>query len=99
MSRSRKHTPISGNTHARSEKEDKQTLHGVHRANKRKVISQIMKEDLDADEAVFYTDDEAMNLWDMAKDGKHYMDSDTRYGHIPGRQEQWDEAREKYMRK
>jgi len=95
MSRSRKKTHIHGIAGC-SEKEDKKLLHGIERANQRQVLNKIQKEELDPDEATFYTVDEALDEWSMSKDGKTYWEKHCRF---PERQEWWDEYREKAMRK
>jgi hypothetical protein len=66
MSRSKRRTPIFGNTKAESEKADKQLAH--RRA--RRCLKQI----LDDEEALeeFPPDNRHTNSYDMDKDGKHY---------------------------
>ena len=77
MSRSRRKTKIFGNacsSHA-SEKEDKDTLHGLLRANKRCLLRKIENGELDFDEVVFDNEEEAFDVWGMMKDGKRYRDN------------------------
>jgi hypothetical protein len=70
MSRSRKHTPISGHTSARSEKRDK-------RAANRKLRRRIKATVQTNPEAESMPElREVSNVWGMVKDGKHYFDAD-----------------------
>ena len=66
MARSRKHTPISGHTTAKSEKEDKRNCNrALRRNNKQKVHTE--------DYEIFLEKEEVMTPWEMAKDGKAWI--------------------------
>ena len=71
MSRSRKQTPISGITTAKSEKDDKRILHGKLRARLRVAIKKMLSEE-SSEGYVVPKYDEVHNKWSMAKDGKTY---------------------------
>jgi hypothetical protein len=71
MARSRKKTPISGITSAKSEKADKLS---AHRKERRKVRSHL-NTDLEPD--VLPHRREAGNVWSFAKDGKKYQTGQT----------------------
>lgn len=64
MSRSFRHTPIAGNTTARSEKLDKRDNHKRWRARVRQAL---FREDENMPH-----EREVSNPWSMAKDGKHW---------------------------
>ena len=66
MSRSRKRTPISGITSAKSEKWDKRACNKVIRLRAKKLLRR------DNDEYLDPLPNECRNAWSMAKDGKHY---------------------------
>jgi hypothetical protein len=70
MSRSRKHTPISGHTNARSEKRDKRA------ANRklRRRIRATMQANPETESLPELR--ELSDVWGMDKDGKHYFDAD-----------------------
>lgn len=70
MSRSHKHTPIMGNTTAKSEKADKRS---ANRKLRRKVKSQINVY-IDVDTILISDLREVSNLCGFAKDGKNYID-------------------------
>jgi len=85
MSRSTKKTPIHGIAIGVSEKEDKKRLHGIMRTNQREILNEYNKhlryyelEDIDFDDSSFYTEDEALDVWSMAKDGKRYFNKDSK---------------------
>lgn len=63
MSRSHKHTPITGITVAKSEKKDKKTWHRRFRSKAK------LKPDI--------LENEVSSTWNMAKDGKAYHDKET----------------------
>jgi hypothetical protein len=67
MARSRKKTPITGVTMARSKKADKQTN---HRRERRRVRQKL---DVDAAPDVLPHTKELSDPWSMAKDGKIYL--------------------------
>lgn len=69
MSRSYKKTPVSSNTTARSEKLDKKTWHSRRRAVERTQLASAG----DLDTVMPVLDIEVSNVWDFAKDGKHYL--------------------------
>jgi len=68
MSRSRRHTPITGFA-GKSEKTDKVLMHKKLRQQSK----QILQKQEDLDEAIFPIEDEVMDKWNMAKDGKQYF--------------------------
>jgi hypothetical protein len=72
MSRSKRKTPIAGNTGASSEKEDKQIW---HRTFRRKIKSLLHLDDEDA-EIMYPEVKEVSNPWLMDKDGKGLYDWD-----------------------
>lgn len=72
MSRSFKKTSICGNAN-NSEKLDKRHLHHIKRANQRDTLNKILKNEIDGDDVLFDTDDEALDQWDMNKDGRYYF--------------------------
>lgn len=70
MTRSRKRTPITGNTLAESEQRDK---HNAHR-NKRRLVRQLVKaNELDLAAVVDVRD--VSSTWSFAKDGRHWFDA------------------------
>ena len=69
MSRSRKKHAITGFTTARSEKQDKRIMNRAIRRITRNKLKQDDRED-----AILPIPDEVMNVWSMAKDGKHHYD-------------------------
>ena len=70
MTRSRKHTPIFGMTCAKSEKSDKILMHKKIRRISKKLLKEL--DEIDCDSVIFPIEDEVMNQWNMAKDGKGY---------------------------
>lgn len=70
MSRSRKHTPVSGNTTAVSEKSDKKIWHSRMRARQR---DQLAHADDQADDLMPVLVNEVSNPYSMAKDGRSYQ--------------------------
>lgn len=78
MSRSRRHTPITGWTTAKSEKLDRRLAH----RKLRKANQQILGETMDGDGLLQLN--EVSSVWFMAKDGKRWIgpgpqdDDDTR---------------------
>ena len=78
MSRSRKRTPICGNTMADSEKKDKQLANRTYRSRVRTAIrSNWGREDIDdIADSVLPVDGE----WEFDKDGKHYHICNDRCG-------------------
>jgi hypothetical protein len=73
MSRSRKKTPVLGMTGCRSEKHDKRLCNRILRSWAKRIIDTCQ----DFDNLIIPTKREAMNIWSMGKDGKHY----TRWRH------------------
>lgn len=69
MSRSRKTTPIVGNTVASSEKHDKRVASRRDRRVNREILS------WSSDDSLLKNRKDSGNPWSMAKDGKHYFDS------------------------
>ena len=70
MTRSRKRTPIQGNTLAESEQRDKHTAH----RNKRRLVRQLVKtEQMDLASIVDVRD--VSSTWSFAKDGRHWFDA------------------------
>jgi len=77
MSRSKKHNPICAITCAKSEKQDKQIINRIIR---RKIKANLKTKDLEElDEIIIPTQDEIMNKWSMAKDGKQYIEKNSDY--------------------
>lgn len=75
MSRSRKKTPITGNTKARSEKQDKQLWHRRFRHKERLRL-------LRDPEGLSVDKNEVSSTWNMAKDGKHWFNTNlNRFRH------------------
>ena len=64
MSRSRRHTPVMGNTCSKSEKKDKQLAHRKFRAMEREAMGA----------EVMPIVGEGSNRWRFAKDGKSRFD-------------------------
>jgi hypothetical protein len=77
MSRSHKHTPITGHTLAESEKEDKKIWHGNLRTAERELLSKIDINTSDDDNLVEPHIKEVSEIWDGAKDGKQYLKLDN----------------------
>ena len=69
MSQSRKKTPITGNTTARSEKHDKRLANRRMRA----IVRTLMNSGVD-DENLPVSKNAASNVWSFDKDGKHCFD-------------------------
>lgn len=82
MSRSYKKSKIHGYSTATSEKEDKQIMNRTLRSRHKQQIQVAMVED-NWDEFLLDTKDDAMNQYDMAKDGKGY----------------WEDADDEFFRK
>jgi len=73
MSRSRRHTPIIGNTTAGSEKSDKQRANRRYRQTIKRLCRGII------DDMLFPVLREVSDVWNHAKDGKrYYMEDDGR---------------------
>jgi len=70
MSRSRKKTPVFGNTNAASEKQDKRKANRVFRKQTKQVI--------DAEDTPAPKKREASEVWKFSKDGKHYKRKTTK---------------------
>lgn len=70
MSRSRRKTPIIGNTTCRSERQDKKTWHGRWRTRERNALSSASPEALDSHLPLL--ENEVGNVWSMGKDGHSY---------------------------
>ena len=72
MSRSRRHTPISGITGAESEKKDKKIANKQMRTRTRDLLRAAMH--ADEEEDLVFPDhlNEVSDVWDANKDGKHY---------------------------
>lgn len=75
MSRSRRRTPVTGNTRARSEKDDKCLANRKLRRESNRVIRDCECE-CDVRSCVFPEKRDVSDPWLMAKDGKHYFDKD-----------------------
>ena len=75
MSRSRRKTPIHGITTATSEKEDKKLMNRTLRSKHKQQIHTALTQD-ELDELILMNKDDAMNVWDMSKDGKMYYFTD-----------------------
>lgn len=67
MSRSRKKTPVSGNTKCKSEKMDKRIAN--------RILRRITKQAVAQDKEVLPDINEVLSVWEMGKDGKHYFDA------------------------
>ena len=90
MAHSYRHTPIFGNTTARSEKEDKRTANRTERSRVRQMIHSC--DDFEA--LVLPHKREVSDVWGFAKDGKHWL------GDWAHDNDDWRRARlVKYMRK
>ncbi len=74
MSRSYKHTPITGYTTSESEKEDKKIWHGALRAAEREFFAKVSIDSSDDDALIAPIEDDIASTWDFAKDGKHILD-------------------------
>ena len=72
MSRSRKHTPITGHTTARSEKQDKR----IHNRRFRRTIKLALHDILNDLDKMLPELKEIWEEWDMDKDGKAYWDKE-----------------------
>jgi len=70
MSRSRRKTPITGWTTSKSEKKDKQIANRRFRRREKQAIYHGEEPPEDPNEV--------SNPWDFAKDGKQYIDEETR---------------------
>ena len=70
MSRSRRKTPIIGNTTCRSERKDKKQWHSAFRSSERAILQNTSMGDLEAH--LTMTENQAVNVWSMGKDGKRY---------------------------
>lgn len=67
MARSKRKTPIVGNTTARSEKYDKRAANRRLRAKVRRMVR------VSDGDTILPTMREMSDVWDMAKDGKRYV--------------------------
>lgn len=76
MSRSYKHTPISGITNCSSERYDKQNWHSHMRTEARINLQKHLREDT-LDDFVDIDVLDASNVWGFGKDGKYYIDNPT----------------------
>lgn len=74
MSRSYKHTPITGYTTSESEKEDKRIWHGALRAAEREFLATVSIDSSDDDALIAPIEDNIASPWDFAKDGKKILD-------------------------
>lgn len=68
MSRSKRYTPIIGNSLAKSEKRDKVAAHREARRTTNQLMGLILCDDIDPPHPKQHG-----NPWDAAKDGKHWM--------------------------
>lgn len=82
MSRSFKHTPITGNTTSESEKEDKKLWHGALRTAERVFLSKVDVNTSDDDNLIDPVEKDVSNPWSFGKDGKHYMDINDDNAHL-----------------
>lgn len=73
MSQSRKKTPVSGNTTATSEKQDKRLANRRLRRNS----NQVLKASGLESEPVLPVMREVSNVWSFDKDGRHWMRNPT----------------------
>lgn len=87
MSRSRKKTPICGNTKAESEKGFKRLWHRAFRLAERMALGKVIPSD---DDFVPMLEREVSHIWSGEKDGKHYFGDSERMT---------EEDKEKEMRK
>lgn len=76
MSRSFKKTPITGNA-GFSEKDDKKKWHRAFRKRSRDLIRSSRFDDGELEDIIFPIEKDVSNPATMAKDGKHYVDSDA----------------------
>ena len=74
MSRSRKKSPIFGNTNADSEASDKRIWHSRMRHRERQALHSA--DDYDAH--LTTADDQVSSTWEMDKDGKHFWPEQSR---------------------
>jgi len=74
MSRSFKSSPVAGNTTARSEKFDKRSANKINRCKIKHVLKHLSR--IDIDELIFPVLRETSNVWNFAKDGKHWYKFD-----------------------
>ncbi len=78
MTRSRKHTPITGNMCCRSEKYDKVLAHQAWRSRLKAWCRGILHGHVDAEAEVPPLPREVADVWDFGKDGKQYFDPKKR---------------------
>lgn len=76
MSRSRRKTPIFGNTKQRSERQDKQLWHRRWRARERTALTSASPEALDGYQTI--TRNQVSSTWLMDKDGHLYWSDEFR---------------------
>ena len=74
MSRSRKKSPIFGNSNADSEAQDKRIWHSRMRHRERQALHSAV----DFDAHLTTARDDVSSTWNMAKDGKHFWDEKSR---------------------
>jgi len=70
MSRSRRKTPIVGNTTCRSERQDKKRWHQRWRTRERTALASASPEALSAHLPLL--ENQVSNVWSMGKDGRSY---------------------------
>jgi hypothetical protein len=73
MSRSVKHSPFCGFTTAESEKSDKKMWHRALRSKEKIRLSKTLNNLDEIDSYIPLTENDAINPWCMAKDGKHRL--------------------------
>ena len=78
MSRSRRHTPIVGNTTSKSDKKSKKRAHGRMRRRTREILCHILRRDTKKP-LVFEDNRKFGDDWDTTKDGKHYVGTEDDY--------------------
>lgn len=82
MSRSRRKTPIISNTLRglrESEKDDKSIANREFRRTNRMLINDALINDSLEEMILHDRLQEVSNIWDFIKDGKHYLDKNSKY--------------------
>lgn len=74
MSRSRRRTPITGNTTCRSERQDKKIWHRHWRTHEHTALAGMSPEQWDSH--LCSLENEVSDVWSMGKDGRHYWPVD-----------------------
>jgi hypothetical protein len=76
MGKSYKKNPITGFTTAKSEKKDKRILNRKLRHQIKRILDGDLEE---IEESILPTQDEIMDVWDMAKDGKQRINKNSEF--------------------